>query len=184
MPMSTHFQPDPLLVPDEATDHIIGPAGAPATLVEYGDFECPACVQAHGAVRIMLAHFGDHLRFVFRHFPLREAHPHAELAAEAAEAAGAQGKFWPMYDLLFTHSQHLEEKHLLDYAVQLGLDMPRFKNEIGDQVYLQRVQEHMEGGRRLGVRSTPTFYLNGVFVDMSFGAQHLQETIEKALRHN
>ena len=121
--MSTHFKPDRLLMPDDATDHILGPASAPVTLVEYGDFECPSCLQAHGAIQIMVSHFGEQLRFVFRHFPLREVHPHAELAAEAAEAAGAQGKFWPMYDLLFTHSQHLKEKHLLDYAGLLELDL-------------------------------------------------------------
>ena len=182
--MSTHFKPDRLLMPDDATDHILGPASAPVTLVEYGDFECPSCLQAHGAIKTMLSHFGEQLRFVFRHFPLREVHPHAELAAEAAEAAGAQGKFWPMYDLLFTHSQHLKEKHLLDYAGLLELDLPRYQNAINDQVYLQRVQEHMQGGRHLGVRSTPAFYVNGVFTDVSFGLQHLHEAIDKALRHN
>ena len=180
--MSTHFRPDRLLLPDVATDHVFGPASAPVTLVEYGDFECPSCLQAHGAVQIMLAHFGDQLRFVFRHFPLREVHPHAELAAEASEAAGAQGKFWPMHDLLFTHSQHLKQKHLLDYAMTLDLDLPRYRNELDDHVYLQRVQEHMQGGRHLGVRSTPAFYVNRVFTDVSFGLQHLHAAIEKALR--
>ena len=182
--MSTHFKPDRLLLPDVATDHILGLASAPVTVVEYGDFECPSCLQAHGALRIMLSHFDEQLRFVFRHFPLREVHPHAELAAEAAEAAGAQGKFWPMYDLLFTHSQHLKKKHLLDYAGQLELDLPRYQNAINDQVYLQRVQEHMQVGRRLGVRSTPAFYVNGVVTDVSFGLQHLHEAIDRALRHN
>ena len=180
--MNIHFKPDRLLLPDEATDHILGPASAPVTLVEYGDFECPSCLQAHGALQIMFSHFGEQLRFVFRHFPLREVHPHAELAAEAAEAAGAQGKFWPMYDLLFTNSQHLKEKHLLDYAGQLELDLPRYQNAINDQVYLQRVQEHMQGGRHLGVRSTPAFYVNGAFTDVSFGLQHLHEAIDNALR--
>ncbi|ABM37719.1 DsbA family protein [Polaromonas naphthalenivorans] len=179
--MSPHSRLDPLLRPDEATDAIRGPAGAPVTLIEYGDFECPSCVQAHGALNILLAHFGDQLRFVFRHFPLREIHPHAEMAAEAAEAARAQGKFWPMYDLLFTHSQHLKEKHLLDYARQVGLDIARYQNEMNDHVYLQRVQEHIQGARHLGVRSTPAFYVNGVLTDVSFGLQHLHEAIDKAL---
>ena len=173
---------DPLLSPDGAIDHIRGQASAPVTLIEYGDFECPSCLQAHTALKIMLPHFGQQLRFVFRHFPLREVHPHAELAAEAAEAAGAQGRFWPMHELLFTHQQHLKEKHLLGYAAQLELDIPRFQNEISDHVYLQRVQEHMQGGRHLGMRSTPAFYLNGVFVDVSFGAQHLHDAIDKTLR--
>ena len=182
--MSTHSKPDRRLLPDEATDHILGPASAPVTLIEYGDFECPSCLQAHGALQILRSHFGSNLRFVFRHFPLREVHPHAELAAEAAEAAGAQGKFWPMYELLFTHSQHLKEKHLLDYAGQLALDLPRYRNEINDHVYLQRVQEHMQGGRHLGVRSAPAFYVNGIFTDVSFGLQRLHEAVDRALQQN
>lgn len=182
--MSTHFKLDRLLRPDEATDHIFGPASAAVTLVEYGDFECPLCLQAHGVLQPMFSHFGDQLRFVFRHFPLREVHPHAELAAEAAEAAGAQGKFWPMHDLLFTHSQQLKEKHLLGYAAQLELDLPRYQNAINDQVYLQRVQEHMQVGRQLGVRSTPAFYVNGVFTDASVSLQHLHEAVDKALRQH
>ncbi|MEO5659002.1 MAG: thioredoxin domain-containing protein [Polaromonas sp.] len=179
--MSPQSRSDPLLLPDEATDHIRGPASAAVTLIEYGDYECPSCLQAQGALHILFAHFGPQLRFVFRHFPLREVHPHAELAAEAAEAAGAQGKFWPMHELLFRNSQHLKEKHLLDYAKQVGLDLPRYQFEMNDNVYLQRVQEHLLGGRHLGVRSTPAFYVNGVFTDVSFGLQHLHEAIDKAL---
>lgn len=171
-----------LLQPDPATDHIRGPAFAAVTLVEYGDFECPLCQQAHGTLNIVLAHFGEQLRFVFRHFPLREMHPHAELAAEATEAAGAQGRFWPMHDLLFAHGQQLKEKHLIGYARQAGLDMARYQNEMNDHVYLQRVQEQMQGARLLGVRSTPAFYVNGVFTDVSFGPQHLHEAIERALQ--
>jgi protein-disulfide isomerase len=182
--MSPHPKPDPLLLPDEATDHIRGPASAPVTLIEYGDFECPSCCQAHGALKIMLSHFGQLLRFVFRHFPLREVHPHAEMAAEAAEAAGAQGKFWPMHEFLFTNSQHLKEKHLLDYARQVGLDLPRYQYEMNDHVYLQRVQEHMQGARHLGIRSTPVFFVNGVSADVSFGLQHLHESIDRALPRN
>ena len=182
--MNLHSRTVSALQPDEATDHIRGHTSAPVTLVEYGDFECPACCQAYGAVNTLRAHFGDQLRFVFRHFPLREVHQHAELAAEAAEAAGAQGKFWPMYDLLFTHAQHLKEKHLLDHALQIGLDMARLRNEITDHVYLQRVQEHVLGGRHLGVRSTPAFYINGVFTDVSSGLQHLHEAVDKALQRS
>lgn len=179
--MADPSQPDPFLEPDDAIDHIHGPASAPVTVVEYGDFECPSCFQAYGALKVMLPHFGRQLRFVFRHFPLREVHPHAELAAEAAEAAGAQHKFWPMYELLFANQHHLKDKHLLDYAAQAGLDMARYQNEMNDHVYLQRVQEHMQSGRHLGVRSTPAFYVNGVFCDVSFGLQHLHEAIDKVL---
>lgn len=180
--MTANAKLDPLLLPDEATDHIQGPAFAPVALIEYGDFECPSCLQAHAALKVILPHFGPQLRFVFRHFPLREVHPHAELAAEAAEAAGAQGQFWPMYELLFTNQQHLKEKHLLDYAGQIGLDLPRYQNEMKDHVYLQRVQENMQGGRHLGVRSTPAFYVNGLLIDVSFGFQPLHEAIDKVLR--
>lgn len=179
--MTSSTRPDPRLLPDPATDHIRGSASAPVTLVEYGDFECPSCLQAHAAVQMLLGHFGHQLKFVFRHFPLREVHPHAQRAAEAAEAAGAQGKFWPMYDLLFTHQQHLKDKNLLDYASQIGLDMPRYDNEMKDSVYLQRVQEHMAVGEQLHLRATPSFYVNGLFVDVSFGLQHLHEAIDKAL---
>ena len=180
--MKAKVKPDPVFQPDEAVEHIQGPASAGVTLLEYGDFQCPSCGQAHAAMKIMLAHFGQQLRFVYRHNPQRQAHPDAELAAEAAEAAAAQGRFWPYYDLLFEHQQHLKEKHLLDYARQLDLDMARFQNEMRDHVYLQRVQEHMQSGEHLGLRSTPAFYVNGMFTDVSFGLQHLHEAIDKALR--
>lgn len=179
--MHTKPKIDPLLVPDPATDHILGPAAAPVTVVEYGDFECPSCRQAHPAVKIMQAHFGGKLRFVFRHFPLREVHPHAELAAEASEAAGAQHQFWAYHDLLFAHPQHITPQDLSTYAQQLGLDMPRFGYEMQDNVYLQRVQEQLAVAERLGVRATPTFYVNGVFCDVSFGLQHLHQAIDRAL---
>lgn len=178
--MTATARPNRLLTPDEATDHIHGLASAQVTLIEYGDFECPACFQASTALKVMLPHFEDRLRLVFRHFPLREVHPHAELAAEAAEAAGAQGQFWPMHDLLFANQQHLKDKHLQHYAARLGLDMARYENEMKDHVYLQRVQEHLRGGRHLAVRSTPAFYVNGVFADVSFGLQHLHEAIDRA----
>jgi len=170
-----------VLAVDAATDHIRGPATARVTLLEYGDFECPSCRQAHSALKILLAHYGEQVRFVFRHFPLREVHPHAEFAAEAAEAAGAQHKFWPFHDLLFAHQQQLDEKHVQRYAQEAGVEMPRFTNEMRDHVYLQRVQEHIEGGRRLSVRATPAFYVNGTFCDVSFGVEHLQQAIDAVL---
>jgi protein-disulfide isomerase len=173
--------PDPVLTPDEATDHIIGPASARVSIVEYGDFECPSCAQAHAAMRIILNRFGDRVRFVFREFPQIGVHPHAEFAAEAAEAAGAQGCFWPFYDTLFENQEHLEGKHLRNYARQLGLDMERYDYEMKDHVYLQRVQEHVAGGTHLRIRATPAFYVNGTFTDVSFGLQHLEESIERAL---
>jgi protein-disulfide isomerase len=173
---------DPVLRLDEATDHIIGPASAKVSIIEYGDFECPSCGQAHAAMKIILKHFGPQVRFVFRHYPQVEVHSHAELAAEAAEAAGAQGRFWPFYDMLFEHQEHLKESHLRQYAQQIGLDLERYDYEMNDHVYLQRVREHASGGRRLGIRATPTFYVNGALTDVSFGLQHLEEAVERALR--
>lgn len=180
--MNSHARTKLVLKPDETIEHIQGHASAGVTLVEYGDFQCPSCAQAHAAMKILLAHFGPQLRFVYRHYPQRQAHPDAELAAEAAEAAAAQGRFWPYYDLLFEHRQHLKKKHLLEYARQLDLDMVRYQNALDDHIYLQRVQEYMQSGQFLNLRSTPGFYVNGVFTDVSFGLQHLHEAIDKVLQ--
>jgi protein-disulfide isomerase len=166
----------------DTVDHVLGPATAKVGILEYGDFECPSCGQAHAALGIMLKRFGDRVRFAFRHYPLTEVHPHAEHAAEAAEAAGAQGKFWQMYDVLFTHQLHLKDNNLKQYAADLELDMQRYDFEMKDQVYLQRVREHQASGDQAGVRATPTFYVNGEMVDVSFGLQHLEQAIAKALQ--
>ena len=171
-----------LLTPDAATDHILGSASAPVTIIEYGDFECPSCGQAHAAMKIILDRFGDRVRLVFRHYPQIGMHPHAELAAEAAEAAGAQGRFWPFHDVLFGHQEHLKERHLRQYAEQTGPDLERYDYEMHDHVYLQRVQEHVSGGDLLGIRAMPTFYVNGTLADISFGLKHLEEAVERALR--
>ena len=175
-------KPFTLAVPVNPTDHILGPASARVTIVEYGDFECPSCGQAYPAVKILLKHFGDRVRFVFRHFPLLEVHPHAELAAEAAEAAGAQHKFWPMYDLLFQNPSHLKLKDLRHHAEKLELDLVRFDFELADQVYRQRVNEHVDSGKRSGVRSMPAFFVNGSLVDVSFGLDHLHDAIHAKLK--
>ena len=169
------------LIPDKAIDHIIGPASAPVVIIEYGDLECPNCRTAHGAVHQLLKRRADDVRYVFRHFPLLEVHPHAELAAEAAEVAGAQGKFWPYVDMLFEHQSHLDHAHLITYAEKLELDMLRFKSELDDHVYLQRVQEHIALGTALRVRATPTFYINGLLVDVSFGMDRLERAIDAAV---
>jgi protein-disulfide isomerase len=163
-------------------DHILGPHDAPVTLIEYGDFECPNCRQAAPAVKLLVARFSAQLRFVWREFPLEEVHPHALGAALAAEAAGGQGKFWKMHDLLLAHQDHLRAKQLRAYAEQLELDMARYDAEIEDDVYLQRIREHQEDGHRAGVRGTPGFFLDGRFVDVSFGIEHLVEAVERAAR--
>ena len=121
------------------------------------------------------------MRYAFRHFPLTEVHPHAQLAAEAAEAAAGQHKFWPMHDLLFEQQLHLKPKDLRRYAGELELDPERFDYELNDQVYRQRVNEHIEGGRRSGVRATPTFFVDGALVDVSFGLDRLFETVRAQL---
>jgi protein-disulfide isomerase len=169
-----------MLTPDPATDHIHGKISAPVTLIEFGDFECPQCMQACPVVESLLTHYGDRLCFVYRHFPLREVHKHAELAAEAAEAAGGQHKFWPYHHALFSRRQHLNEKYLFRIAQEMGLEQARFKNELRDNVYLQRIQEQIRLGELLGVRATPTFFVNGELTDVSFGIQHLQPKIELA----
>lgn len=171
-----------LLAPDPATDHVRGHGSAAVTVVEYGDFECPACRQAHPALKFLLAHFGDRVRFVYRHFPLREVHPHAEAAAEAAEAAGAQGQFWAFHDLLFEHAGTLDAAHLRGYARQLGLDLPRFENELKDSVYRQRVQEQVASGNQLGIRATPGLFVDDRFVDVSFGLDRIEGAIQAALQ--
>jgi protein-disulfide isomerase len=170
-----------LVVPLDAVDHVLGPSHAPVVVVEYGDFECPSCKIAAPAVKVMLERFQNKVRFGFRHFPLEQAHPHALLAAEAAECAGGQGKFWEMHDLLFANQAHMKPRHLQGYAEQLGLDMARYIAEIDDHVYLQRVREHMEGGRRSRVRSTPGFFVNGSIQDVSFGMHGLLDAVEAAL---
>src|ERR1700751_2419207 len=125
--------PFELAVPIGAADHVIGAPHAVATVVEYGDFECPNCKQAQPAVKMLLERFSGRVRFAFRHFPLEEVHPHALSAAQATESAGGQGKFWEMHDLLFANQEHLRATDLRRYAERLGLDMARFIAEMDDQ---------------------------------------------------
>jgi protein-disulfide isomerase len=171
-----------LAVPVEAADHARGPERAPVIVVEYGDFECPQCKAAAPAVKMLLEEYADDVRFVFRHFPLEDAHPHALAAAEAAECAGEQGKFWEMSDLLFANQTHLQSKHLRDYADRLGLDMAQFTAEMDDHVYLQRIREHIEGGKRSRVRGTPGFFVNGTIQDVSFELHALFDATDAALK--
>jgi protein-disulfide isomerase len=167
-----------LAVPVGGADHVLGPAHAPVTVVEYGDFECPNCKQAAPAVKLMLDRFAGRVRLAYRHFPLEEVHPHALHAALAAEAAAGQGKFWPMHDLLFANQQHLKLNHLRGYAERLELDMARFDAEMKEGHYLQRIREQIEGGELSGVRGTPTFFVNGKIQDVSFGMQALLKKVE------
>jgi protein-disulfide isomerase len=173
-----------LTLPVSAVDHTLGPDHAPVTVVEYGDFECPNCKQAAPAVKLLLERFANRVRFVYRHFPLVDVHPHALDAAEAAECAGAQGKFWEMHELLFANQDHLKPKNLHAYAEQIGLDMALYTSEMDDHVYLQRVREHIDSALASGVRGTPGFFVNGKIQDVSFGIRALFDAVEAALHHH
>jgi protein-disulfide isomerase len=139
-----------------------GPADAPVTLVEYGDFECPHCGQAHLVVDQIEGLLGDSLCLVFRHFPLSTVHPHAQMAAEAAEAAGAQRRFWEMHDVLFENQHALDEVHLVQYAEMIGLDLQRFVRDLEEDRFAAKVREDFLSGVHSGVNGTPTFFINGV----------------------
>ncbi len=145
---------------DPERDHIRGPLDAPVTVVEYGDFECPYCGRAEPHVRELLRDFAD-VRYVWRHLPLSDVHPNAELAAEASEAAAAQGAFWPMHDLLLSHQDALQPADLVGYAAQLGLDVERFTDDLREHGAARRIAEDVEGADLSGVTGTPTFFVNG-----------------------
>jgi hypothetical protein len=148
------------LSPLGAQDHTRGPAGAALTLVEYGDFECPYCRQAHAVVAELERRFAGRLRFVFRQFPLRQIHPHAEAAAEAAEAAAVQGRFWPMYDHLFAQSRALTSDQLRSYAQAAGVpDLERFAQELGRERYRPVLDAAIEQAENSGLEGTPTFFI-------------------------
>ena len=148
-------------------DHVLGPADARFTLLEYGDFECPACGAAYPVLKELRERAGDRVRFVFRHFPLFEIHPRAERAAVAAEAAGLRGKFWEAHDLLFENQDALEDEDLLRYAAALGLDVDAFAEALEDPDLLERVRGSFTSGVRSGVNGTPAFFVNGVRFDGS-----------------
>ncbi len=145
---------------DPERDHIRGPADAPVTLVEYGDFECPYCGRAEDVVRELLSDFGD-VRYVWRHLPLTDVHPRAQLAAEAAEAAAEQGAFWEMHDLLFEHQDALRPSELEGYAGALGLDADRLAEELRSHAHAARVADDVDSADLSGVSGTPTFFVNG-----------------------
>jgi Na+/H+ antiporter NhaA len=146
---------------DPERDHIRGPDDAPVTLVEYGDFECPYCGQAEQVIRELLAAHGDDVRYVWRHLPLNDVHPTAQMASEASEAAAAQGKFWEMYDTLLGHQGELLPRDLVRHAQELGLDVGRFRDELRRREYAARVSEDVASADESGVSGTPTFFING-----------------------
>ena len=143
-------------------DHADGPSDAPVTLVEYGDYECPYCGRAYPIVKEIQKRMEGRLRFVFRNFPLNTNHEHAGVAAQAAEAAAGQGKFWQMHDLLYEHQDELAEADLNSYALKIGLEIYQFESDLSTERYAKRVRDDFRGGVRSGVNGTPTFFINDV----------------------
>ena len=180
--MNQRASSNALAAPVTLSDHILGHESARVTLVEYGDFECPYCAAAHVIVKKVQEIMADQLRFVFRHFPLTQIHPHAEPAAEASEAAGAQGQFWEMHDVLYENQPMLDSLHLVMFAQELGLDGTRFVRELKEGIYRERVRRDFLGGVRSGVNGTPAFFINGIRYDGSWDLPPLVEALESASR--
>jgi protein-disulfide isomerase len=170
-----------LRVPVTQHDHVKGPFDAPATLVEYGDYECPYCGVAHPIVNQVLQHFGPKLRFVFRHFPLTEVHPNAEAAAESAEFAGAHGRFWQMHDSLYDHQDSLSPPFLLALARALGLSDLELRDDLLSEKYAPRVKSDFLSGVRAGVNGTPAFFINGHLHLGGFAREDLVAAIDLQL---
>lgn len=170
-----------LRVPVTPEDHAEGLPSAPVTLVEYGDYECPHCGRAYPIVKEVQRQLGTHLRFVFRNFPLREAHAHAQHAAEAAEAAAEQGRFWEMHDMLFERQRALDDAHLVQYARALDLDEGRFTDALTSHAFASHVRRDFIGGVRSGVNGTPTFFINGVRHDDSWDVATLVRAVRAAI---
>jgi len=162
-----------LTLPYPERDHIAGSAEGSIKLLEYGDYECPFCGDVQPVVKEIQRRLGDGLLFAFRHFTLSNIHPHAEHAAESAEAAGAQGNFWGMHDLLYENQGALEDENLVEYAAELGLDGTRLIREVTSEVYARRIREDFKSGVRGGVNGTPTFFINGERYDGARDLKHL-----------
>jgi protein-disulfide isomerase len=170
-----------LAVPvSEDREHTQGRPDAAVTLVQYGDYECPYSGKAYPIVKEVQARMGEGLRFVFRNFPISTSHPHAEQAAEAAETAAAQGRFWEMHDMLYENQRRLRDEHLRSYAERLELDAERFARELAEHVHAPRVHEDFMSGVRSGVHGTPTFFINGVRHDDSYQTEVLLDALERA----
>ena len=169
-----------LKVPVGSDDHAQGPADAPVTLVEYGDYECPHCGHAYPIVKALQKRFGKQLRFAFRNFPLREIHPYAEAAAETAEFAATHGKFWEMHDLIFENQNSLSEQMLSELAQRLTLDGEALRKALRSGTFADRVQKDFSGAVRSGVNGTPTFFVNGQRHEGDFEMETLSQAISRA----
>ena len=170
-----------LSIPVGPNDHARGPADATLTVVEYGDYQCPYCGQAYPVVEKIVEEFGDAMRFVFRNFPLTDMHPHAEAAAESAEAAALQDAFWPMHNTIYENQRDLSDASLLGYAKDVGLDVERFKKDVEGGAPRARVAADFEGAIRSGANGTPTFFVNGVRYDGSWMYEPFAEYLREQL---
>lgn len=168
---------DKLTLPDPERDHIQGPPTATLMLLEYGDFQCPYCGAAYPIVKEVQKLLDGRLCFAFRNFPLTNIHPHAEHAAEAAESAGAQGKYWEMHDALFENQTALRDENVAQYAAQLGLDARRLMGQVVSGEYAWRVREDFRSGVRCDVNGTPTFFVNGIRFDEASDVDSLIEAL-------
>jgi protein-disulfide isomerase len=169
-----------LVIPVGEDDHIQGSLNAPAVLVEYGDYQCQHCAAAHPMVKLLQQRFGAYLCFVFRNMPMTRAHPHAQLAAEAAEAAGAQGKFWEMHDALYENQPDLGSELIDRQAQALGLDIDQFQEDLATNRFHDKVRRDFMGGVRSGVNGTPTFFINGERYDSEMDEEELAFALEQA----
>ena len=167
--------------PVTAADHVQGDAKAPVILVEYGDYECPACGAAHPIVKAVQKHFSKQLRFVFRNFPLTRLHPHAESAAETAEFAGAHGRFWEVHDALYENQDELSQPLYLALAESLNLPAAQLAEALDNHSFRPKVRADFSGGLRSGVNGTPTFFINGMRHDGAFELGDLVTAIDAAL---
>src|SRR5829696_2153382 len=177
--MMKHWEGD-ALEPVGTRDHLRGPKDAPVTLVKYGDYECPYCAEAHPLLKELQERAGEQVRFVFRHFPLDSTHPRARRAAQAAEAAASQGRFWEMHDLLYERQDELGEEDLMRYAAELGLDLRQFEEDLTNDDHAGRIDEDRLGGDRAGVRGTPAFFVNGVRYKGPMDLDGLLAAVEEA----
>ncbi len=173
--------PTTLTLPVGKRDHVQGSSSAVVTLVEYGDYQCPFSGAVNPIIKKLQRQFGDQLRFAFRHFPLTRKHPDAQRAAEAAEAAGGQGKFWDMHDYVFEHRWALDAGDLVRAAGTLGLDTVAFDRELAERVYADRVQQDIQSGIDSGVSGTPTIFINGVRNDDDDDFDTLKAKVEVAI---
>lgn len=182
--MSTTWESFLTIPPTPDRDHVRGRPGAPLTVVEYGDYECPFCAVAYPVTEEIVDHFGDDLLFAYRHFPLSTIHPHAALAAEASEAAASQGRFWEMHRLLFANQQRLEPADLAARAEILQLDVGRFADEMRSHTHRPKVQADFLSGVHSGVNGTPTFFINGHRHDGPLDLASLLGSLQAAPQRN